>query len=436
MDKKGLSTRWRHTLLALSLTTLCAHGADEPSAGPPNKPAPAVAGWQAFVDRLETMPGELLAQLPKRMREDPQIQQEVARLVLQSLTLSSISALGGDGDHPAFLPGIGELLNVGQPNADTLYRMTPITPGGTYRLRGKQGSLNTAVIGQVGAGSFDAGGDSDHPGATRNYLELGSLSTDSEGRFDVILSTERPENHEGDWWQLHPKTHRLLLRLVSSDWGEEEDPTIAIERLDAPVEKPRSPAPELERDLRRLPQATAFMAGMFVDKVVELRREGYINELKEFDVSGTGGLDGQFYYEGAYDLAEDEALILEAKHPEHCEYRSLILTNELYQTTDWYNNHSSLNGSQAEVDADGVLRIVVSEKDPGVPNWLDTAGYPRGVVQGRWTHCTDQPIPSVKKVAVDRVRDHLPEDTPEVTPAERETLIRERRADYQQRPHW
>src|SRR3546814_8101894 len=64
------------------------------------------------------------------------------------------------------------------------------------------------------------------------------------------------------------------------------------------------------------------------------------------------GLSRQAYYEGAYDLADDEALISEVRIPDQVSYWSLILTNELYETTDWYNNQSSLNDVQAVVDSD------------------------------------------------------------------------------------
>ena len=155
-----------------------------------------------------------------------------------------------------------------------------------------------------------------------------------------------------------------------------------------------------------------------------------------FDLATGGGLQGQFYYEGVYELADDEALIVEAKAPTQCLYRSIILTNELYETTDWYNNHSSLNDAQAPLDADGVLRIVVSGKDMGVPNWLDTAGHPTGVIQGRWTECNAQPVPSVKKVKLAEVRKHLPPETGKVSPKQREDVIRERRAQLLQRAMW
>lgn len=395
-----------------------------------------IAGWDAMVAGLERLPATLLGKLPEDMRNDPQVQQEVGRLALQALTLSTVSALGGDGDHPVFLPSIGELMNVGQPNADTIYKAAEITPGGVYRLRGHRGSLNMAVIGQVGPSPADPGSDGSHPGPTRNYLYLSDLKTDGDGDFDVLLSAERPGDYTGDWWQLHPRTYRLMLRQVSSDWQREVDPAISIERVDIPVRRRRPAAEAMEARLRGVPQMTTFMATMFVDQVQKLRQQGYVNKLKVLDVSQIGGLDDQFYYEGAYDLASDEALIIEARHPENCRYRSVILTNEIYQTTDWYNNQSSLNGAQAAVDADGMLRVVISEQDPGVPNWVDTAGYARGLVQGRWTHCDSHPVPIVKKVSVAEVREHLPPETPVITPEQRETIIRERRAAYQQRRHW
>jgi hypothetical protein len=202
------------------------------------------------------------------------------------------------------------------------------------------------------------------------------------------------------------------------------------------MRRPRSPAADLEQRLRAMPVFVDFMGLMFVDHVAQLRSEGFVHRFKEFDVSLIGGLVGQFYYECAYELDAEEALIIEVKEPQVCPYRSLILTNDIYETTDWCNNHSSLNGSQAATDKDGVLRIVVSAKDPGVKNWLDTAGYSTGAIQGRWTDCDSQPIPSVRKVALADVHNLLPADTAYVTPEERDLIIRERRAAFQQRPLW
>jgi len=395
-----------------------------------------IAGWDSFVDAVRDLPARMLAKLPLQMRNDPQVQQEVARLALEATTAAALDALASDGDHPAFVPQIGQVLNVGQPNADTVYRMARLTPGGSYRIRGFRGTLPILKIGQSGPSPAEVAPGVAPQSGPRAHHDFNTLSVDAQGRFDVLLSPERPSGYTGDWWQLQPNTNKLLLRMVSSDWSKELDPTFSIERVDRRVCRARPAAALLEQRLRQIPRTADFLGMLFVDHVEKLRREGFVNKFKVLDVSQMGGLAGQFYYEGPYELTDDEALIVEVKMPSRCLYRSLILTNEIYETTDWYNNHSSLNGSQAQPDADGVLRIVVSARDPGVPNWLDTAGHPRGLIQGRWTDCDSQPMPSIRKLAFTELRAALPPATPKVTLEQREQTIRERRACYQQRPLW
>jgi hypothetical protein len=374
----------------------------------------------------------MMARLPERLRADPQIQQEAGRLLLEAVAAKTIEAIGSDGDHPVFLPALNATLNVFQPNADTTYRSAVISPGGTYRLRGERGSLRILKLGQFGRTPAKASTSI----SALAYNDFNELHLDQAGRFDVTLSATRPQGYTGDWWQLQPGVSSLLLRQVDFDWAAERDPRISIERLDKPVERPRPDGAELERRLRNLATSIGNTAFFLVDHVEGLRREGYINRLKEFDVSHLGGLVGQFYYEGAYELSPDEALVLEAKVPAKCTYWSVILTNDIYETTDWYNNQSSLNGAQLRVDPDGIIRIVISPKDPGVPNWLDTAGYSTGAIQGRWNECSATPIPSLRKIAVADVRQTLPPDTPTVTPSQREQVVRDRRSQLQQRPLW
>jgi hypothetical protein len=58
------------------------------------------------------------------------------------------------------------------------------------------------------------------------------------------------------------------------------------------------------------------------------------------------------------------------------------------------------------------------------------------VIQGRWTECDTQPVPSIRKIAFADVLKALPTGTPTVTPQQRDALIRDRRAALQQRPLW
>jgi hypothetical protein len=419
---------------AAVLLCLCSNSAAQPAST--GADALTVPSWDAFADGLKTLEHDMLARLPVAERNDPQVRQEVGRLMLEAVAARSLEAIAGDGDHPEFVPSSNVWLNILQPNDDTIYKGAAITPGGVYRLRGTVGSDRIASIGVWSNDPNEIAVAAGVQVKVLAYHDLNSLHADAQGRFDVVLSPEKPAGYTGDWWPLDPSAKYLALRQVSSDWAHERDPTITIERLDAPAAKPRESAASLEARLQRLSRTTSVAALAFVDHLQTLQSQGFVNKIRTFNVPAFGQLWGQFYYEGAYDLKDDEALIFHVKVPDKCLYYSTILANEIYEAQDWYNNQSSLNDSQSHVDKDGVLRIVLSAKDPGVPNWLSTAGYPIGVVQGRWNNCSSQPIPTVEKVALADVRRLLPADTPTVTPAQREAIIRERRAEFDQRRLW
>src|ERR1700757_1077891 len=169
----------------------------------------SVAGWAEFAETLRSLPARMLAKLPEPMRHDPQIQQEIGRLALESLASCAIDTIGGDGDAPVFLPTIGQVLNIGQPNADTIYRSTRITPGGSYRLRGVRGSLNQFKISQVIPRSAETG-------AGRAHLDLNAVPVDEHGKFDILVSPTRPAGHTGQWWELGAHATRLMVRMVGS----------------------------------------------------------------------------------------------------------------------------------------------------------------------------------------------------------------------------
>ncbi len=391
--------------------------------------------WQGFTTDLQRVGERMQARLPERIRDDPQVQMEGGRLILQAMAREVLEALGADAAHPIFLPSLGAVINIFQPNADTIYLNANVSDAGVYRLRGVSGSVRIARMAQfrslASEVAFEEGPSSLQALAHNDFNDL---HVDAQGRFDVLLSRERPAKYEGDWWQLRAGTGFLMIRQMSSDWAHERDWRVAIERLDTPVQRSRMRAEELEARLGRLAQRIGDVALSLVTHVEDLRHAGYLNRLNIMHTPGS--LEGQFYYEGAYEIVPGEALIVEARVPEECLYWSTILTNDIYQTIDWINNQSSLNDMQARVDADGVVRFVLSLEDPGVPNWLDPAGHATGALQGRWTGCSSTPIPKVTKVGLADLRTVLPPDTPSVSPEQREASIRERRLHFQLRPVW
>src|SRR4029078_3522856 len=69
-------------------------------------------------------------------------------------------------------------------------------------------------------------------------FDLSDVARGSTGKFDVLVSSERPAGYDGDWVPLGAGTASLWIRSVSDQWGIERDPRIAITRVDAPA-RPR-----------------------------------------------------------------------------------------------------------------------------------------------------------------------------------------------------
>ncbi|MAF30204.1 MAG: hypothetical protein CL820_18780 [Croceicoccus sp.] len=388
--------------------------------------------WEKLVDELRPLGDAMRTRVPERLRSDPQTMAESMRLLLAGLARASSDALVGDRRHPIFVPELNIAQNIFQPNADTIYKSAIIEKGGSYLLRGDRGTVRMIILAQMGPDTLRTGQHSPLLGQT----DFDDLTVGEDGSFELVISPERPAGYTGNWAALDPQCEKIMVRIVSCDWGAEREPRFGIARLDVDDAKGRPSADDLHAAFDEMPFITRVCALAFPIHVEELRDEGYLNKLKIFDVSQMSGLKGQFYYEGAYELADDEALISEVRVPQSYRYWSIILTNELYETTDWYNNQASLNDVQGVVDPDGVFRTVISSRDPGVHNWLDTSGYPAGAIQGRWFEASEKPMPTIRKVKIDDVLSHLPEATRRVSPQERSEALRDRRLAAQMRIIW
>jgi hypothetical protein len=125
---------------------------------------------------------------------------------------------------------------------------------------------------------------------------------------------------------------------------------------------------------------------------------------------------------GSWKLAEDEALVIEVMPPEGL-YWSFSLGNAWWETIDYANHQTSLNGHQAVVDDDGLVRVVVAHRDPGVANWLDTAGHSEGPIILRCVRTESAPVPTTRLVPFDQLDDALPPGTRRLSASERAQAI-------------
>jgi hypothetical protein len=367
----------------------------------------AMSALGAAGDRLAAM-----------MRERGEGDEDVCLTLLGALMDGYLNRLCADAAHPSFLPCAGLIQRIGSPNPDILYRRAPTDPAAAYRLTGYRGTAKEVTLMPFEEPSM------------RNWppFDLSEAARGPRGAVDVLLSAERPAGHTGDWWRLEPGMSCLWLRSLSERWGEEEEPRLAMTRLGGPAPGSQARGGVLEA-LAPLAAAVERIVEYGIRHVDELVASGVVNGVRGTDYSAKGAMPLQWYHEGVFELGEGQALLVEATLPEGCRYFSWSLTDRMLVTLDWTNGQTSLNTTQAAIDPDGVLRVAVCGDDPGVRNWLDTAGRRSGVLQCRTAGCRLPPSFSTRIVASSA----LPSSMARVSPAEREAALRGRQTGAQLR---
>ena len=151
-----------------------------------------------------------------------------------------------------------------------------------------------------------------------------------------------------------------------------------------------------------------------------------------------GGVPTQVSASGHFDLAPDEALIVTTL-PSDAPYQGIQLGNLWFESLDYENRLTSFSTAQARLSSDGRYHFVVSSNDPGVPNWLDTAGHRRGMLLLRWQGVGELPKshqPKTRVVKLSDLRQHLPGDEPRYGPRKRAQQLSRRQDEYHARIPW
>ena len=345
--------------------------------------------WSEFCDTLKAS-GEVI--LRDHSPNDPLDRAEgfrylsrVARMALGQFVEMS------DAASPDFRRTADESMKLGCDNPDSYYLMANISGEHEYRIRGKRGSvphlsLNT-YYGGYGGGRAGCGGS----------LELEDLAIDADGRFEIIVSQkQRP----GNWLPMDPDTNQMIVRQTHHDRASETVFELEIERLHAEAETPPLDPVKLHDGLLASSQYVRTCANLFADWTESYAE--HPNELVVRDVSGAQGDPALFYYQGYWRLAAGEALEIRATPPE-CAYWNFQLNNYWLESLDYRHHRIDLNHSQAHYEPDGSFRIVVAARDPGVPNWIETAGHVHGTMGLRWVKAAQHPKPECRVIPVSKV---------------------------------
>jgi hypothetical protein len=388
----------------------------------------ALPGWSDHLATLAT--ADTLQQLLERP-DDPALVVEAQRLLFLSLSAGYLSAFA-DPDLPDFVPAVNTTHNASCTNPDFIYGAAAVDGSGSYRISGNRGD-GLFVFLDIVAGGL---GVMEKLGPSLGTIDFDTLTLGPDGDFDLLLSAERPDDWTGDWRVLDPAAKSLTLRQARYDWGAGRDGRFAIERMDRPLTPRRRTAEEIAERLSALAAFPQRYAGLWLGFMKGQRDKGLWNALEHDDWAGRGGVQGQHYYQGLFRLAPGEVLLLETDLPEVVRYWNVQLADPVWNTIDWMNRQSSLNGGQAQLDSDGRFRAVIALEDPGVPNWLDPGGWSEGALMLRWTGASSGPAPTLRSIKAEELHAHLPQDTAVVTAEERQASLRARRRGVQLRRRW
>lgn len=391
-------------------------------------------GWDDFADLLK---GHEVVLQHSVAPKDEQLRAELLRQFAMNLSQGYFLIFQTDPDYPEFVPFENSTFLL-QPNPDAVYYYTRVDGAGTYRLCGTRG---TAPVCGLSTGAKIIG-MADRPGQGFGNYDVDELTLDAEGNFEVVFSAERPGGWEGDWRYLDPGADFILLRQFSYDWAGERDIRIAIERLDKPADRPalrpRMTPEDTEQRLQLLAGYSRRLSQVGAGAVARVHGQGFVNQmhLHDFQDLGNGQDWPQAYFETVFDIAEDEALVLEAELPVQHLYWNVQVIDGLWNQVDVLYRQSSLNGHTAQVSADGKFRAVLSARDPGYANWLDTGGHLFGMLIGRWYRCSSHPVPQLTRIRLTEVDAHLGDSTPRISAEDRELQLRQRVIAAQLRRKW
>ncbi len=293
--------------------------------------------------------------------------------------LFSILAVGldahvwADPDRPRFVDIVGPYKKWGGDNADAFYLYAPIDPSRTYRVTGTRRDsvyLSLTVYGGPRDGRY-----SERIVGTINDREL---TFDAEGNFELWLSPEHP--NDGTWLKLEPDGVCAITRdyLVDPQTGRRA--TFDIEAIDGP-----DTWRESDEDLaRRLTATLTWIREQATIVPLPLGEPNHVDDPYPVPQATFGWAAGDAAYAmGSFDLSDDQALVLEGRSPE-CAFWNMCLWNPFLHTYNYDYERVTINGGQVTYEPDGSWRIVVAHRDPRHPNWVSTAGHPRGRIWFRW----------------------------------------------------
>jgi hypothetical protein len=350
--------------------------------------------WREFCAKLADA-GEAI--LRPEAPSSPLDRAEGFRYLTRLLRIGLMQNLeAADPDFPFFFRPGDEVTKYGGDNPDNIYWSATVKGDRDYRITASRGTIYYFSIGSKAflmetKGSIESTGE----------LNGKDLKIGPDGRFEIICSS-RPQ--PGNWLRMTPETNFLLIRQTYLDRKTEVPGTFKIERIGGTVVPPLDPA-FLEHALQRTAVFVHGTARKFGDWMP--RFEASPNQMPTLDQDfywKAGGDPLINYRFGYYDIGSDEAFVATGLPPEGGIFWNYSLYNWWFESYDYVHRRVTVNNHTAKLNPDGTVTVIVADSDPGLGNWLDTAGHRTGFILLRSYAAKSHPEPDCKVVKIADLR--------------------------------
>lgn len=354
--------------------------------------------WDAFCDALKRAGQQVLRpEAPKDALTRAEGWRYLTRLLRIGLEMHLEFA---DPDFPGFLAPSHETGKIGADNPDNLYLMGRLNGANEYVIRGERGSVS-----YLSFGTQKGGYESDGQMIQTGFVDAKDMQFDDDGHFELVLSQQE---QPGNWLKLEPDSNAVIVRQTFLDRKTERPAQMRIERLGSDATPEPLSAERLQRGLENTANFVEGTATLFANwSQSYLPRPNQLPPGDQALCQSVGGDPNIFYYHGYWELAPDEALVIHAARVPECRFWNLQVSNWWMESLDYRYHRIHLNKHSAQLDADGGVTMVLAHRDPGHPNWLDTAGHGEGTLCMRWVGADEPVHPTTRVVKFDTLQKEL-----------------------------
>lgn len=335
--------------------------------------------WSEFCDDLKTA-GHVI--LSPGTPGDPLDRAEGLRY-LSRLTRAGLEAFVEYNDplFPEFRRMVHETVKMGADNPDNYYLNAQISGAYTYKITGQRNTVDHISFHTQNGNYGSTGGL-----APCGKLGNDELEVEEDGSFEIFLG---PEPKGGNWLKTEPDTSLVMVRQTFADRFTETPAEVKLINLSAPEKPAPFSAATMDEGLKT---ASMFVGGaslLFTRWAKGFQK--HTNTLPLFDPgtsNAAGGDDSIIYYHSYWKLEEDQVLLIEVEPPA-CDAWNFQLNNFWMESLDYRYFRISINKHSAVPEPDGRIRVMVAHRDPGHPNWIETAHHREGTMCWRWYRLHD-----------------------------------------------